>query len=32
MGGDYNLTPVPGRKTLERFTECSEDEEGEDDK
>ena len=32
MGGAYNLTPVPGRKTLERFTECSEDEEGEGDK
>ena len=32
MGGDYNLTPVPGRKTLERFTECSKDEEGGGDK
>jgi len=32
MGGAYKLTPVPGRKTLERFTECSKDEEGGDDK
>jgi len=32
MGGSYNLTPVPGVKTLKRFTECSKDEETEDDK
>ena len=31
MGGAYNLTPVPGRKTLERFTECSKDEKSEGD-
>jgi len=30
MGGAYNLTPVPGVKTLSKFTSCSEDEDGED--
>ena len=29
MGGPYNLTPVPGPKTLAKFVECSKDEEGE---
>lgn len=28
MGGSYNLTPVPGPKTLAKFAGCSEDEEG----
>lgn len=32
MGGSYNLTPVPGVKTLKRFTECSKDEETDSDK
>ena len=32
MGGSYSLTPVPGVKTLKRFTECSKDEESGDDK
>ena len=32
MGGPYKLTPVPGRKTLERFTGCSKDEKDEGDK
>lgn len=32
MGGTYKLTPVPGVKTLARFTECSKDAEDESDK
>lgn len=32
MGGAYNLTPVPGVKTLERFAGCSEDENSEEKK
>jgi len=32
MGGSYNLTPVPGVKTLARFTECSKENDGEKDK
>lgn len=30
MGGTYKLTPVPGPKTLAKFTSCAEDEESED--
>ena len=32
MGGAYNLTPVPGVKTLKRFTHCSKDTETKGDK
>jgi len=32
MGGSYKLTPVPGVKTLAKFTECSKDDEAEADK
>lgn len=31
MGGTYKLTPVPGVKTLAKFTECSKDAEDEND-
>lgn len=31
MGGSYSLTPVPGVKTLQKFTECSKDKEAEDE-
>lgn len=30
MGGTYNLTPVPGPKTLARFAGCAEDEKNQD--
>lgn len=32
QGGAYKLTPVPGPKTLAKFTECSKDNETESDK
>jgi len=32
MGGAYKLSPVPGVKTLAKFSECSKDEDGETEK
>lgn len=32
MGGAYNLTPVPGPKTLAKFTSCSDDNESDENK